>query len=257
MSDSALTIAAIYPDLLGTYGDTGNVTILAKRAGWRGYPVEVVTVDAGMPVPATADIYVLGGGEDAMQTRAAADLMDNPSFRSAADRGAVVFAICAGMQILGEHFPDATGTRRAGLALIDIATHTTEEPRAVGELLVEADQTPGLGLLTGFENHGGRTTVGPGCNPLGTVRAGVGNGDGTDGVLQGHIVGTYMHGPVLARNPVLADTLLRWATGDELTSLDDTVPEMLHRERVREATSGNSRTRMHVRGSIGRILGRS
>lgn len=254
MGDSTLNIISVYPELLGTYGDTGNVTILAMRAKWRGYDVEVTTLDAGTPVPTAADIYVLGGGEDAMQTQAASELISDGSLRMAVERGAVVLAICAGMQILGDSFPDAGGTTRAGLGILDIVTHATQEPRAVGELLIEPDASSGLDVLTGFENHAARTTLGVGCRPLGSVEVGIGNGDGTEGAVFGHVIGTYMHGPALARNPALADVLLGWATGDELIPLDDTEPELLHDERVRDASKGLPRTSFRSRRPLGRFL---
>jgi CobQ-like glutamine amidotransferase family enzyme len=224
-------IALVFPSLLGTYGDGGNASVLAQRLRWRGHDAEVVDVGVDETVPETADIYVLGGGEDTAQTLAVSRL-NNGVLNRAADAGKPVFAVCAGFQILGERFLDGRGESFPGLGLIDCTTDRLPGTRAVGELMVET----GFGTLTGYENHGGRTTLGTDAKPLGTVRAGVGNGElvaeGTaDGALQGSVIATYMHGPALARNPALADVLLARVVG-ELTTLDDAEEEELRRERM-------------------------
>jgi CobQ-like glutamine amidotransferase family enzyme len=234
-SQSSVAIVLLFPDLLGTYGDSGNAVVLARRLAWRSYDVEVVEVVGGQPVPELGDLYVVGGGEDAPQSEAAREIGRDGALHHAVDKGAAVLAVCAGMQIVGGTFPDANGTTLAGAGLLDIETVRVDRPRAVGELLVTPD--PGLDLpeLTGFENHGGRTRLGPTAQPLGTVEVGEGNGWGTEGAVNGRVIGTYLHGPVLARNPALADLLLRWVTGDELEPLDDSEEDALHRERVRAA----------------------
>jgi CobQ-like glutamine amidotransferase family enzyme len=230
--DSAVRIALVFPSLLGTYGDGGNASVLAQRLRWRGHPADVVDVGVDDPLPAQADIYVLGGGEDTAQTLAVSRLADGTLAR-AAEAGRPVFAVCAGFQILGETFLDGRGGVHAGLGLIDCRTDRLAGPRAVGELLVSSD----VGLLTGYENHGGRTTLGPAARPLGRVEAGVGNGDigmdsrGVDGAVQGSVVATYLHGPALARNPALADHLLGKVVGD-LAPIDDREEEELRRERL-------------------------
>jgi CobQ-like glutamine amidotransferase family enzyme len=234
-TSSSVTVVLLFPDLLGTYGDGGNATVLAQRLAWRGYPVEVVNVAGGDAVPELGDVYVVGGGEDAPQSEAAREIGQQGPLHRAVDRGAAVLAVCAGMQIVGRTFPDANGTKLTGAGLLDIDTVKVDRPRAVGELLVTPDPHLGLPELTGFENHGGRTRLGTDARPLGTVEIGEGNGWGTEGAVNGQVVGTYLHGPVLARNPALADLLLGWATGDELGPLDDTEEDELRRERVRAA----------------------
>jgi len=224
-------IALVFPSLLGTYGDGGNASVLAQRLRWRGHEAEVIDVGVDETVPELADIYVLGGGEDTAQTLAVSRL-NNGVLNRAADAGKPVFAVCAGFQILGERFLDASGESYPGLGLVDCTTDRLPGTRAVGELLVET----GFGTLTGYENHGGRTVLGKDAKPLGAVRAGIGNGDGlvsgtADGALQGSVVATYMHGPALARNPVLADVLLARVVG-ELPTLDDAEEEELRRERM-------------------------
>jgi CobQ-like glutamine amidotransferase family enzyme len=238
-ADSTVGIALLFPDLLGTYGDGGNATILAQRLRWRGHPAEVVTIRSGDTVPAGADLYVVGGGEDLPQALAARQLAAPGVLRRSVDGGAVVFAVCAGLQILGTDFhvggPD--GGRSEGLGLVDVSTAPGTGPRAVGELVVDPVASTGLPALTGYETHGGVTTLGPGVEPLGLVRTGVGNGSGGgDGFVAGHVLGTYLHGPALARNPALADLLLSWVVGD-LGPLDDTDSERLRAERFRAAAS--------------------
>ena len=225
---SSVRIALVFPSLLGTYGDGGNASVLAQRLRWRGIEADVIDVEIDAPVPEQADVYVLGGGEDAAQTLAVSRLADG-SLRRAVDAGKPVFAVCAGFQILGETFLDGHGDVHAGLGLIDCRTDRLPGSRAVGELLGEADE---LGLLTGYENHGGRTTLGPAARPLAVVREGIGNGEGDgDGAVQGSVVATYLHGPALARNPRLADHLLSAVAG-ELAPLDDSEEEELRAERL-------------------------
>lgn len=225
---SAVRIVALFPQLLGTYGDGGNVLILAQRSRWRGLSTEVVSVGAGDPVPDSGDIYVIGGGEDGAQLAAMAALRPAGAGQSALGRaltgGAQMLAVCAGLQLLGESFTDSTGAQTAGLGLLDVRT-TRLASRAVGELLADPAAELGLPALSGFENHGGHTVLGPQARPLATVRRGVGNGPAADrgssseGAMAGGIIGTYLHGPVLARNPGLADLLLARAIGVPLAEL--------------------------------------
>jgi lipid II isoglutaminyl synthase (glutamine-hydrolysing) len=215
--ESAVRIALLLPDVLGTYSDRGNATVLAQRLRWRGLAVEVLDVLADSVPPTDCDLYVLGGGEDVAQAYAAEWLHRYPALVTAL-RTRQVLAVCAGYQVLGQWIQDAEGTRIDGVGVLDVLT-TAGRRRAVGEVLAEATP-PGVAVLTGFENHHGRTTLGPGVEPLGRVLAGTGNGDGTDGVHTDTVIATYLHGPVLARNPDLADLLLGRATGLTLSPLD-------------------------------------
>jgi CobQ-like glutamine amidotransferase family enzyme len=241
-------IGVLFPDLLGTYGDGGNALVLAQRLAWRDIAVEMVTVAAGDDAPDSCDLYLVGGGEDGPQVQATRELAEGRALHRAVDGGAVVLAVCAGMQILGHRFPDATGADRAGLGLLDCETVRVDRPRAVGELLTTDARVPDpdhltgpaleLGVLSGFENHAGRTVPGPSSTTLATVEVGEGNGDGSEGVVCGRVVGTYLHGPVLARNPRLADLLLGWVVGpDALTPLDDHEVDDLRAARLRAARS--------------------
>ena len=236
MSDSTLRIVWIYPDLLSTYGDRGNLLILARRAAMRGIPAETYAVRSDQPMPSTADIYLIGGGEDGPQALAAQRLINDGGVHRAVNQGAAVLAICAGYQLFGHSF-FAKGAQCPGLGLLDLHSDRGET-RAVGELRGDIDPRLGLPPLSGFENHGGRTHLGPGVAPLARVTAGIGNEGQTEGAWHGKILGTYSHGPALARNPAIADLLLRWSTGaDRLAPLDDSWSDRLRNERLEAATA--------------------
>jgi CobQ-like glutamine amidotransferase family enzyme len=230
-ADSALRLVSIYPVLLGTYGDGGNLRILATRARARGYDVEAIELDAGEPVPDGADLYLLGGGEDDAQVAAARALRIDGGLARAAAKGAVVFGVCAGYQLLGAVFPGSDGLPEPGLELLDVATDRLPR-RAVGELLAvpcaEGLEQP----LTGYENHAGATHLGDAARPLARVEAGVGNGSTFEGAVHDHVLGSYLHGPALARNPELADLLLAWVVGEPLTPWAQADVDALRAERL-------------------------
>ena len=232
---SALRIVWIYPDLLSTYGDRGNLIMLTRRAALRGLAVEPTGINSDQPVPGEGDIYLLGGGEDLPQVLAARRLRADGGLEAAAQRGAVIFAVCAGYQLIGEVFGGAQGEPVDGLSLIDIRSGRGDK-RGVGEIVADADQTLGVDRLTGFENHQGKTSIGAGAKPLANVLLGVGNGDGsgTEGAYAGRILGTYLHGPALVRNPSLADLLLTWAAGPlpPLPESDEAWTTQLRAERL-------------------------
>lgn len=231
-------IALLLPDLLGTYGDRGNVLVLEQRLAWRGIPSETVTVLSSAPeVPESCDVYLLGGGEDVAQTAAMRVLSRSPGLQRAAARGVPVLGICGGLQLLGTEFTTGDGVRHEGLGLVDAVTEPGGE-RAIGEVTANS-VLAGVGMLTGFENHLGRTRLGAGSVPLGRVTRGIGNGhERAEGAVRGHVVCTYLHGPILARNPALADLLLEWAMGAPLQPIAE--PEELAALRV-------ERTRVRAR----------
>jgi lipid II isoglutaminyl synthase (glutamine-hydrolysing) len=245
--DSKVAVALLFPDLLGTYGDSGNAVILARRLQWRGFDAELLTIRSGEAVPAGCQIYVVGGGEDLPQWLAARQLGPPPDgvLHRAVAGGAAVLAVCAGVQILGERFSGPDGKDADGVGLLDCVTRPGRGPRAVGEVVVEPVAELGLPVLTGYENHGGVASVGSGARPVGRVLRGVGNGDGSgcDGVWSGRVLGTYLHGPVLARNPALADLILSWAVG-ELPPIDDSESLELRRERLASVSVGSGRRRI-------------
>lgn len=225
---SEITVAVIYPELLGLYSDRGNAIALRHRAAVHGMKTTIIDVGPGDLLPASADIYLLGGAEDAAMVMALELLRAQRVLQEAPERGAVVLAICAGFQLIGHSFTAPDGGRLEGLGMLDITSHRLET-RAVGEVLVDS---PLLGELQGFENHQGDAQLGPDVTPLGTVLHGVGNGHGrTEGAVAGNVLGTYLHGPALARNPAFVDHVLRLSTGRDLPSPRDEVIEEMRSQR--------------------------
>jgi len=235
--DEPIRIGVVYPWLLGTYGDRGNAEVLVWRLRRRGHAAEVVDLPAPQPVPAGLDAYLLGGGED-MNQGAAARLLLGPEgrgLRAALAGGAPALAVCGSLQLLGEVYMDGEGRQVPGLRILDLRT-VSREPRCVGEVVT---RMPGGSLLTGFENHGGRTVLGKTAQPLATVARGSGNNgeDGTEGARRGNLFATYLHGPVLARNPELADAIARVILERRgvpagLDPIEDDPGEVLHSARL-------------------------
>jgi CobQ-like glutamine amidotransferase family enzyme len=232
--NAPVEIVLVYQSLLGIYGDRGNAMVLQQRLARRGIDATLTIVEPGDAVPATGSVYLLGGGEDAAQVSAVRALQADGHLFGALDRGAVLFAVCAGYQIVGKTFTVGDNDDVIeGLGLLDVTTRRGAE-RAVGEVLSHWTKPDGTeSLITGFENHGGFTYLGPDASPLARVEIGIGNcGDGTDGAAQGHVLGIYPHGPILARNPELADHLLELALGHELEPLPMPELDELRRQRV-------------------------
>jgi hypothetical protein len=251
---SAVRIGLVYPELLGTYGDRGNAVVLVQRCAWRGIAAELVEVRADAPIPDSLDLYLFGGGEDDPQLMAAEGMRTSSAAITRAHAGgAVVLAVCAGFQLVGHRYETADGTVLDGIGLVDLVTRPGPD-RLIGEVVVEPGPSSHWGpdgpppTLTGFENHGGRTTLGEGVEPLGRVLAGGGNGDGSglDGALAERFVGTYLHGPLLPRNPVLADQLLAWVvapTDGRLPELASPLEEALRADRLDAGSASGVRRR--------------
>ncbi len=211
-----LRICHLYPDLLNLYGDRGNITTLVRRAQWRGIAVRVVEARLGDPIdPAAADLYFIGGGEDRQQRLAAPDLcrVKGAALRDAAEAGAAVLAVCGGYQLFGHYYRPADGPGLEGLGLLDLHTvHPGPGARRLIGNIVIREAASGQRLV-GFENHGGRTHLGPQARALGTVEAGFGNNgdDRSEGAVWRSVYGTYLHGPLLPKNPWLADLMISLA----------------------------------------------
>lgn len=224
-----LKIAHLYPDLLDLYSDRGNVIILQKRAEWRGLTATVEPITLGHePELSDYDILVMGGGMDREQGIVARDLQTRKdNLQRAIDSGTVVLGICGGYQLLGHFFETNGGQRLPGLGLLDIHTvggQTRLVGNVVAEMEIDGVKTP----LIGYENHSGKTYLGQGVEPMMKIIKGFGNSgeDQWEGVRQGTVFGTYLHGPLLAKNPTLADYLITLAlrrrdAGTQLASLDD------------------------------------
>jgi CobQ-like glutamine amidotransferase family enzyme len=231
-----LVLVHLYPREMNIYGDTGNVVVLRKRLEWRGLPVRVEPVSVGDPLPTDADILLGGGGQDAAQGEIGADFASRGAqLRAMADDGVVMLTICGTYQMLGHEFVTQEGRRIAGVGVLDVTTQG-QQVRLIGNNYVD---TPDAGRLVGYENHSGLTTLGPGVRPLGRTQNGRGNNgkDGTEGAVRDNVIGTYLHGPVLAKSPRFADDLIRRAyerRGEqvELAPLDDALPELAARVAV-------------------------
>jgi lipid II isoglutaminyl synthase (glutamine-hydrolysing) len=241
-----LGIVHVYPELLGTYGDRGNVLALLHRAAARGVAARVIDVPVDTAVPTHGDIYLLGGGEDSAQLLAARSLRaDKSAHRVLGSRPCL--AVCAGFQILAHRFEDAEGRPQPGLGVLDV-TCARLTVRAVGEIVTEPEDLPDVPTLTGYENHRGTAVLGSQARPLGRLITGTGNGRHRgEGAVQDRTVATYLHGPVLVRNPALADHLLTWVIG-ELPAFDDADVERLRTERLNAADPRRHRARRALLG---------
>lgn len=239
-----LTIGWLYPRLMGTYGDRGNITALVNRARWRGIHVEVAQIELQSSARDImgCDLLFMGGAQDREQKIAAVDLRlrKGPAIRAAVADGTPALFVCAAYQFMGHYYRPAEGPDLAGVGLFDIVTHHlgTHVPRCIGNLAMELSPEVGdwpVRTLVGFENHGGRTYLGQKAAPLGTVIAGYGNNgvDRTEGAVVNNALGCYLHGPLLPKNPHLADHLLRVALrqshqDDSLPPLDDRLEWAAH-----------------------------
>jgi lipid II isoglutaminyl synthase (glutamine-hydrolysing) len=206
----------LYPSTMDTYGDRGNVAGLTRRATLRGIELHWQPVEIGQAPPDRCDLVFMGGGQDRVQHTVAADLQRLRAwFERVAGDGGAVFAVCAGLQLLGRRYVAADGSELSGVGLLDLETVAAAagEWRLIGNVVAEVDTPSGPRLLAGFENHGGRTWLGD-VVPLGHVRIGGGNNgrDGGEGVRSGTVLATYLHGPVLPKNAWLTDHLLELAT---------------------------------------------
>jgi CobQ-like glutamine amidotransferase family enzyme len=229
-----LRVCALYPDLMNIYADRGNLQLLERRCAWRGIGFELSGAGLGETVdPDAHDLFYIGGGQDRDQALCASDLatVKRDALHAAAGRGAVIFAVCGGYQLLG-HGYELGGERLPGVELADLDTVREDGPRLIGNVAIEIDGR----VLAGFENHGGRTRLGPGERPLGRVLKGHGNDgrtgyEGVRGGAHGTVIGTYLHGPLLPKNAWFADWLTAMALGLEvgaLAPLDDALEDAAH-----------------------------
>jgi CobQ-like glutamine amidotransferase family enzyme len=229
-----LRVCALYPDLMNIYADRGNLQLLERRCAWRGIGFELSGAGLGEAVdPDAHDLFYIGGGQDRDQALCAEDLatVKRDALHAAAARGAVVFAVCGGYQLLG-HGYELDGERLPGVELVDLDTVREDGPRLIGNVAIEIDGR----VLAGFENHGGRTRLGPAARPLGRVLRGHGNDgrsgyEGVRGGPHGTVIGTYLHGPLLPKNAWFADWLTAMALGTELVELaplDDALEDAAH-----------------------------
>ncbi len=233
-----IRVGHLYPDYLNIYADRGNIAVLERRAAWRGIELAVEPIGVGEEVvPGRHDLYYLGGGQDREQALIAPDVAaKGPALSAAVDGGAAVLAVCGGYQLLGRFYRDREGVELPGAGLLPLYT-VAGERRMIGDVLLDCELEPGEPRpLAGFENHAGKTYLEDGAEALGRVIAGFGNDgeSGFEGCRSGRVLGTYLHGPLLPRNPWLADWLLTQAaahrTGDEpsLEPVSDELERQAH-----------------------------
>jgi hypothetical protein len=239
-----LRLAHLYPRLMNIYGDRGNILCLVRRCRDRDIEVELTELGPGERLdPAAHDLIFIGGAQDREQRRVSEDLrsLKGAALREAVHAGRVLLAVCGGYQLCGRFYREASGAELEGLGIFDLHTaHPgADAPRLIGNVVAElVDGRPSTGsgwqpiTLVGFENHGGRTYLGAGAQPLAQVRSGHGNNgrDGTEGARYGNAFGSYLHGSLLPKNPRFADLLIALALGPDepLTPLDDAIEDAAH-----------------------------
>ena len=233
----------LYPREMNIYADRGNIAVLAQRLAWRGGTLEVTPAGPGEAIADDHDLYYLGGGQDRDQVIVAADLARNKAdaLRSAAADGAAMLCVCGGFQLAGDGYTGVDGHRMPGISLLEVDT-IAGPTRLIGDLVIEAELDGEIQTVVGYENHAGRTYLRGSAPPLGRVINGHGNNGetGLEGAVAGHIIGTYLHGPLLPKNPWLADKVLSWALehgGQDpaLPPLDDHIEHEAHQAAIDRA----------------------
>jgi CobQ-like glutamine amidotransferase family enzyme len=249
MAELELRVLWLYPEHMNIYADRGNIAVLERRCRWRGIGFELARAGPGEAVdPDAHDLFYMGGGQDRDQALVARDLVDTKreALHAGVASGAAVLAVCGGYQLLGRSYALTETESLPGLGLVDLETVREPGPRLIGNVVIEADFGEGPRRLAGFENHGGRTYLGEGEQPLGRVVSGFGNNgrDGFEGVHRGRLIGTYLHGPLLPKNTWLADRLIEWALErrygktPKLDTLDDQLEQRAHDCAVSVALKG-------------------
>jgi lipid II isoglutaminyl synthase (glutamine-hydrolysing) len=248
MAEASLRLLWLYPEHMNIYADRGNIAVFERRCAWRGIGFELGRAGPGDDVdPDAWDLLYVGGGQDRDQALVARDLVETKrqALVAALAGGATMLAVCGGYQLLGHSYALPGGESLPGLGLVDVETVRVPGPRLIGNVVIETDLGDGPRRLAGFENHGGRTFLGAGEQPLGRVVSGHGNNgdDGFEGVRRGRLIGTYLHGPLLPKNVWLADRLISWSlehrtgTAPTLQPLADDLERAAHDGAVKAALS--------------------
>lgn len=234
----------LYPHMMNIYADRGNIAVFRQRLAWRDMALVITEIGLGDDIePGQHDLYYLGGGQDRDQNLVAKDLVaKSPTLQAAADAGAAQLYVCGGIQLAGHSYVTADGTQLPGLGILDLTTEAGDS-RLIGDLVIDATIAGTTHRVVGYENHVGRTRLGPSCMPLGRVVSGHGNDgeSGSEGAIFNHVIGTYLHGPLLPKNPWLADLLLGWALDHRygpdvvLRPLEDTIETRAHNAAIARA----------------------
>ncbi len=243
-----LRVLALYPEQMNIYADRGNILFLQRRCEWRGIPFRYSASGPGEGFdPAEHDLIYIGGGQDRDQVLVAEDMLatKREAIASAVEDGAALLAVCGGYQLLGHRY-QLEDESIPGLGIADLETVREPGPRLIGNVSIEVDLGGGPRVLAGFENHGGRTYLGSGAEPLGRVLHGHGNNDrdGMEGIKRLNLIGTYLHGPLLPKNAWLADHLIALAIGRRtgeppaLEPLPDELETASHESALRAASTG-------------------
>ena len=255
-------LLTLYPDELNIYADRGNLLFLRKRCEWRGIEFEAREAGPGESFsPEEADVIYIGGGQDRDQEAVGADLLETKeeAVTTFVEMGKPLLAVCGGFQLLGRRWSSGDGEEREGLGVFDVSTERGTGKRLIGAVAVEANLLGERLLVAGFENHAGRTRLGSEATPFGTVIAGYGNNgeDGTEGVLRMNSIGTYLHGPLLPKNPRLADLLLALALSPNdpnppgLAPLEDSLEMAAHQEALDAALRSRKNRNRRSRARTG------
>ena len=224
MSRPTLDVLHLYPRDMNIYGDWGNVLTIKRRLEWRGYDAHLMSYDPGDPFPAGADIVIGGGGQDSGQDRVHEDLLGiSDRLREMAADGVAMLMVCGMFQLFGRSFVTSQERVLEGIGLFDMQTRAGPQ-RLIGNIVLSSER---FGTVVGYENHSGRTVLGPGVRPLGTVVKGAGNNgdDGAEGAMAHNVIGTYLHGPLLPKNPAVADFLIERAAVRRYGHLEGTPPD--------------------------------
>ncbi len=242
VSVGSIRVVSLFPDVMNVYADRGNLLAIRHRASEFGITIEEFDVGLGEQLPPEADLVLIGGGQDCEQHRIATDLaLQRDTLLAWAEGDTAMLAVCGGFQLFGRWYRDRQGRMLPGVGLFDVTTLAPdlEGGRAVGDVLIDSGLS-GIGEVVGFENHAGRTYLGPAARPFGLVRHGRGNNgdDGTEGAIYRQAIGTYLHGAVLPKNPRLLDRLLasalshRYRKSMELDSIPSPYADRAHASAV-------------------------
>jgi len=226
-------ILQLYPQDMNIYGDHGNVLVLKRRLEWYGYEPIVTEYNVGDPFPKTVDIVIGGGGQDSGQEKIHKDLLKiAPKLRELADNNVPILVVCGLYQLFGNYFQTSKNTRLDGIGILDVETHGTNE-RLIGNIVTS---TESFGEIIGYENHSGQTTLGQNVQPFATVIKGAGNNsqDGHEGARYKNVIGTYLHGSILPKNPQLADYFIEVAVRQRYEDFTPNVIDDLFTELARD-----------------------
>lgn len=235
-----ITIVQLYPRDMNIYGDHGNLQVLVRRLEWYGYVPKVIPYNVGDTLPAKADIVIGGGGQDSGQEKIHDDLLKiGPTLKKWADEGTPMLVVCGLYQLFGHFFRTLNNVTLKGIGILDVETFGTNE-RLIGNIVTNSNK---FGDIIGYENHSGQTFLGEGVKPFATVIRGAGNNskDGHEGALYKNVIGTYLHGSILPKNPAVADFLIKTAVKRKYGSFSHDLIDDMFADLAREVARNRPR----------------